>query len=78
MGEIASTPEMRAIVRAQTLLDLIAEMQAKVEPPQTIQQGPANPLRPVEVVQRFDTRVATLEAQVKSLEAGVKSGLHVV
>lgn len=78
MAEIASSPNMRAIARAQILLDLIAEMQAKVGSPQINQQGPAYPLRQTEVVQQFETRIAALEAAVKDHEAGIKSGLHVV
>ena len=85
MAEIASSPNMRAIVRAQTLLDLIAEMQAKVELPQMNQGGPASPLRQAEVVQQYETRIGALEGTVKSheaamdsLEAMIKSGLHVV
>ena len=78
MAEIASSPNMRAIVRAQCLLNLIADMQAKVEPLQMNQQGPTSPLRHAEVVQQLETRIAALEATTRNLEAGIKSGLRVV
>lgn len=80
MSEIAATPTMRAISRAQMLIELMAEMQSKAEPPLANQQGPGTPLRQAEVVQiqKLETRTAALKDRITALDSTIKSGLNVV